>query len=388
MKTDRIIGKMNIRRQGMQQEVSLIALYLPQFHEVEENSLWWGEGFTDWVSVKNAKPYFPGHKQPRIPYKSEYYNLLEKRVMERQVKMAQKAGITGFCFYHYWFNGRKILEKPIENYLNWTDLSEKFCLSWANEPWIRTWSNVDGNDWNPLGDQLNVKNGHSVLIEQEYGKQEQWKEHFDYLLPFFRDNRYIKIDGKPLFVIYRPDIIPCLNHMVRYWRRLARECGFKGLYVLVTNPLAEYENIADGILLYEPGYTIHHELQKKQMTSTEVPQRIKYSEIWRKILLRRKKARQPIFLGAFTGYDDSPRRGKDSIVVIGSTPEKFALCLRLLLQKIRGKRYGKYIFLMAWNEWGEGAYLEPDEENGYAYLKACRWALRGGMSDGKTVGKC
>ena len=105
--------------------------------------------------------------------------------------MAQKAGIEGFCFYHYWFNGRKILERPVENYLNWKDMKQKYCLSWANEPWIRTWSNVDGNDWNPLGDQLNSDRGQSVLIEQEYGGQKQWKEHFDYLLPFFRDCRYI-----------------------------------------------------------------------------------------------------------------------------------------------------------------------------------------------------
>ncbi len=361
----------------MCEKASLIALYLPQFHEVKENSMWWGEGFTDWISVQNAKPCFAGHSQPRIPYRSDYYNLLDKKVMKRQVNMAQKAGIEGFCFYHYWFNGRKILERPVENYLNWKDMKQKYCLSWANEPWIRTWSNVDGNDWNPLGDQLNSDRGQSVLIEQEYGGQKQWKEHFDYLLPFFRDCRYIKIDNKPVFIIYRADIIPCFIRMVRYWKNLARENGFKGLYVMVTNSQKEYGQTIDGILRYEPGYTFHNELNKKDATRNRKPEIYNYDMIWRNILVRRKSSSVPVFLGAFTGYDDSPRRGKEGCIVLGGTPRKFGLYLKLLLSKSKNKKYGRYIFVTAWNEWGEGAYLEPDEENRYAYLKACRWAING-----------
>ena len=361
----------------MGEKASLIAFYLPQFHEVEENNMWWGKGFTDWVSVKDAKPFFPGHDQPKVPYKSDYYDLLEKRVMERQVRMAHKAGIAGFCFYHYWFNGRKILEKPVENYLQWTDLRQKFCLSWDNAPWIRTWSNIDGNDWNPIGDQLSEKTEQSVLIEQEYGNKEQWKQHFDYLLPFFSDQRYIKINGKPVFIIYRPDIIPCFDRMMRCWKELAKKSGFKGLYIIVTNPRSDYERIADGVLLYEPGYTWNNEIVTRQTIDNSGPVLYEFDEIWRKILLRRNKCKLPFFLGAFAGYDDSPRRGKDSCVVLNSTAQKFALYLKLLLKKSESNKYGSYIFITAWNEWGEGAYLEPDEQNGYNYLNACRWAVKG-----------
>lgn len=359
----------------MRKKASLIALYLPQYHEVRENSLWWGEGFTDWISVKNAEPCFLGHNQPKIPYKSEYYNLMEKRVMERQVNMSLKAGIEGFCFYHYWFNGKKILEKPVENYLKWTDLNQKFCLSWANESWIRTWSNIDGNDWNPLGDQKECSNREqSVLIEQKYGNHQQWKEHFEYLLPFFLDRRYIRIDGKPVLLIYRPDIIPCLCQMTRYWKSLARKSGLKGLYIIVTNPSGEYSRIADGVLLYEPGYTFRNGLQQIQGNKTK-PELYDFCKIWREILLRRKKCSLPVFLGAFAGYDDTPRRGKNGTVVVNNTPQKFARYLKLLLKKSERREYGKYIFVTAWNEWGEGAYLEPDEQNGFRYLGACKWAL-------------
>ena len=166
----------------MKDQTSLIAFYLPQYHEIKENSMWWGDGFTDWVSVQNAKPCFEGHIQPKIPYKSRYYNLLEKKVMERQVRMSQMAGISGFCFYHYWFDGKKLLEKPVENYLKWKDLKQNYCLSWANESWIRTWSNIDGNDWNPIGDFKCANKERSILIEQKYGGNTQWKEHFEYLL--------------------------------------------------------------------------------------------------------------------------------------------------------------------------------------------------------------
>lgn len=361
----------------MGEKTSLIAFYLPQFHEVKENSEWWGKGFTDWVSVKNAYSLYPGHNQPRVPYKSDYYNLLEKRVMKRQVEMARKAGIEGFCFYHYWFGGRKILEKPVENYLRWTDLKQKFCLSWDNAPWIRTWSNIDGNDWNPLGDQWSKKKGQSVLIEQEYGGREQWKQHFDYLLPYFLDQRYIKIDGKPIFIIYRPDIIPCFGGMIRCWRKLAKESGLKGLYIIVTNPQGDYEHSADGVLLYEPGYTWNNEVVNQQIIDNIGPVLYKFDTIWRKILFRKNKNKLPVFLGAFVGFDDTPRRGRNGCVVINNTVQKFAWYLRLLLKKSKGRKYGKYIFITAWNEWGEGAYLEPDEQNRYNYLKACRWALKG-----------
>lgn len=361
----------------MKKKASLIALYLPQFHETVENNLWWGNGFTDWDSVRNAKSYFRGHNQPRAPKNLDYYNLLDKRVMERQVNLSRKAGIEGFCFYHYWFGGKKLLEKPVENYLKWKDLKQNYCLSWANDSWVRSWSNIAGNDWNPVGDQNINDKKQSILIEQIYGGCVQWKEHFDYLLPFFRDERYIKIDGKPIFLVYRPDIIPCFHQMMRFWKRLAKENGLNGLYVIVTNPTKKYEKTADGIMIYEPGYTMRNEANSLKNRGDEHLRIYDYSEVWWKILIRKNKYSKPVYLGAFVDYDDSPRRGReDSDVMINITPQKFAVYMRLLLKKSKKKKYGNYIFVMAWNEWGEGAYLEADEQNGYQFLSACKWAVK------------
>ena len=158
-------------------------------------------------------------------------------------------------------------------------------------------------------------------------------------------------------------------------KNLARENGFKGLYIMVTNSIKEYGQAIDGILRYEPGYTLHNELNRKDGTRNRKPEIYNYDMIWRNILVRRKSGGAHVFLGAFTDYDDSPRRGKEGCIVLGGTPRKFGFYLRLLLLKSKNRKYGRYIFITAWNEWGEGAYLEPDEENRYAYLKACRWAM-------------
>ncbi|RRQ78488.1 glycoside hydrolase family 99-like domain-containing protein, partial [Enterococcus faecium] len=191
----------------------VIAFYLPQFHEIPENNEWWGEGFTEWTNVKTARPLYSGHYQPREPINDNYYDLLNDDVKEWQVSIAKKNGIYGFCFYHYWFDGKMLLEKPVEQFLKNKNLDINFCLSWANEPWTKAW--VSKND--------------SILIEQNYGNEENWEKHFDYLLPFFKDSRYICNDGKPLFVIYRPEQIGCLNEMLDYWQILAKKNGLAGI---------------------------------------------------------------------------------------------------------------------------------------------------------------
>lgn len=168
-------------------KVKFIAFYLPQFHEIEENNKWWGKGYTEWTSVMAALPLYRGHEQPRVPYRNNYYNLLNKDIMMWQSKISMQAGINGFCFYHYWFKGKKVLEKPIENYLKWKDIPQQFCLSWANDSWVRSWSNVQGTIWNSkIEKDVNVDHqNNGLLIEQDYGDQNVWKEHFDYLIEFF-----------------------------------------------------------------------------------------------------------------------------------------------------------------------------------------------------------
>ena len=193
--------------------MKVIAWYLPQFHEIPENNEWWGTGFTEWVNVKKAKPLEEGHNQPRIPLNDRYYDLSDVSVQKWQIETAKKYGVYGFCMHHYWFDGKLLLEKPIEQYLKNKGLDFPFCICWANEHWTNRW--IAGNE--------------KILIEQKYGNKKEWKDHFEYLLPFFRDERYIRIDGKPFMVIYRPELIDCINEMLDYWQKLAKMSGLPGI---------------------------------------------------------------------------------------------------------------------------------------------------------------
>ena len=225
--------------------MKIIAMYLPQFHRTPENDEWWGEGFTEWTAVRNAKPLFEGHSQPQAPLDEKYYNLLEKNTMIWQSELMHKYGVDGMCIYHYWFkDGRKILEKPVENLLQWKDIDMPYCLCWANETWARSWSGLKGkNTWADKFEQKN-ENSKDILLEQKYGTEEAWEEHFEYFYKFFCDERYIKIDGKPLLLIYKINTIARLDDMILLWRELAREKGFPDIYVVG----AEAENVPDGIL--------------------------------------------------------------------------------------------------------------------------------------------
>ena len=193
--------------------MKIIAFYLPQFHNIPENDEWWGDGFTEWVNVKKAKPMYEGHKQPREPLNDNYYDLLDDDVKIWQAKIAKEHGVYGFCYYHYWFNGKMLLEKPMEQMLANPKVDIPFCICWANEPWTKAWVNEEKK----------------VLIPQFYGEKAEWKDHFDYLLPFLKDDRYIKKDGKPLFVMYRPNVMDCVKKMMEYWNELAQEAGLPGI---------------------------------------------------------------------------------------------------------------------------------------------------------------
>jgi lipopolysaccharide biosynthesis protein len=175
-------------------KIRSIAIHLPQYHTIPENDEWWGEGFTEWTNVKKAKPLFEGHHQPHVPLSNNYYDLSENKALCKQAELAKKYGIDGFCFYHYWFNGKKLLEKPLEQMLERGTPDFPFMLCWANENWTRTWDGMDKH----------------ILMKQEYGFEDD-EAHFDYLLPFFKDDRYIKIDGKPVFLVYRTELFPDIN---------------------------------------------------------------------------------------------------------------------------------------------------------------------------------
>lgn len=373
-----------------------IAFYLPQFHETEENNRWWGKGFTEWTSVRKAKALYAGHRQPRAPLDQNYYNLLEKDTMRWQADLAKQYRIYGFCMYHYYFkDGKKLLEKPAENLLRWKEIDIHFCFSWANEPWIRTWSNLEGNDWNEIRDKelmASDQKGESVLMEQDYGNREDWKEHFAYLLPFFKDERYIKIDEMPVFLIYKAQNIECLDAMLAYWDELARQNGFGGLYVLSTNCMISDCKFVKGMVRYEPSYTrlFHMKLKsawecyfggiEKRITGRHL-RRFDFARVWKRIISSYNKE-DNIFPGAYVGYDDTPRRGGNGEVHLGAKPDVFGAYFKELVKKC-GNDQKDYIFITAWNEWAEGAYMEPDETYACQWLDEIRKAVEEEENDKK-----
>lgn len=359
----------------------IIANYLPQFHQIHENDLWWGDGYTDWVSVKNSKPLFDGHRQPRVPLDG-YYDLSNKDVLKRQAELANKYKVDGFGIYHYWFSSRQnLLTKPAEIILENKDINISYMFIWDNASWKRTWSNVKyfAHDWTSLYEndsnvQNNDKNG--MLAELEYGDEKEWEKHFEFLLPYFSDSRYIKINGKPVFTIFhQTNKAGILCKMFSLWNRLAQKNGFPGIYIIgKTN--AFNLRIANEEFNYQPAWdgwdskTLCSKLKHKILP--EKKHYFDYDKIWCNIIKNAKKnARKKINFGAFVDFDDSPRRGENRTVVLGGTPEKFEHYFTELL-KISNEYNKKFLFLTAWNEWGEGAYLEPDTDYKYEWLEAVR----------------
>lgn len=349
-----------------------IAIYLPQFHRLPENDEWWGEGYTEWTAVRSAEKLFSEHNQPREPLNDYYYDLMKKETMKWQADLAKRYGIFGFCFYHYYFkNGRKILEKPAENLLRWKELDMPFCFCWANPAWARTWSKLTrANAWTEKFEETRP-GGSGILLEQGYGREQDWEEHFKYLLPFFKDSRYLKIDNRPIFIIYMPDDIPVLNDMLLLWNELAVKEGFPGIYSIAVDSL-EHKEVSAALLLgpkpyqyanvigQEAGEELHGQIWGKN-----------YEDVWRNAVSCNVTGMDKIYYGGFVDYDDSPRRGIQGTFMVNANPELFEKYMYALA--VKNMALGnELLFINAWNEWGEGNYLEPDKKNGYAYLEAVR----------------
>ncbi len=351
-------------------------MYLPQFHRTKENDEWWGEGFTDWVSAKNAKPLFDGHNQPHIPLNNNYYNLLDKKTMQWQAELAKKYSLHGFCFYHYWFkDGRMILEKPAENLLKWKDVDINFCFSWDSNAWANTWSRVNfAYSWTSQQEKSDErKNGSEFLIEQNFGRTDYWKKHFDYLLPFFLDNRYIKISNKPVFLFYAAQNVYCLDDMLEFWEKLAKQHGLDGIYSIVTNENEKNWDNVCASLKQSPGYIMPEMVLRKENIFINRVQTFDYTKLCELSLCANFDDYDKAYFGATVGYDDTPRRTNGSII-LGVTPQNYEK--NLIQAMCKNHHYGnEFQFINAWNEWGEGMHLEPDTVNGYAYLEATKNAL-------------
>lgn len=358
-------------------DTKIMCFYLPQFHATEDNNKWWGEGYTEWVAVKNSKPLFDGHEQPRVPKDNRYYDLSDEtaETLKWQAELAKKYGIYGFCIYHYWFAGKKELEKPVDILRAHKEIDIHYTLCWDSATWKRTW----------YTDQFEQE----ILVEQNYGDEEMWKRHFYDLLPDFLDERYIKIDNKPVFHIYHAYIIPCLTEMKQCWDRLAKENGFDGIYLVLGD--VEYRSderlltTADAFYNFEPTHAFYESQKKwygiytvaragivkrinKWFGKNYLPDKRQAKGIYDIIKRLDRNPSKKTFLGVFCDYDDTPRRQLKGAVYVNNHVGYFKDCLEAQYQE-SCRRNNEFLYINAWNEWGESAYLEPDEKNGYQYLE-------------------
>ncbi len=354
----------------MDKRLNSMAMYLPQFHRVPENDKWWGEGFTDWTTVKAAEKLFDGHEQPRVPLDGNYYNLLDKKTLVWQAELAQKYGVDAFCFYHYYFSdGKKILEKPMENLLAWKDINISYCCCWANQTWARTWSKLyEANAWSEKFEP-NEDGTNPVLLKQEYGGRLEWEKHFSYLLPFFLDERYVKIDNKPVFLIYMPEDISELAEMLECWNALILKHNFDGIYVIGVNSIKLLPGISARLFQGPNAYRLPliagrtvKEIWKNGVNIYD------YQDCWKNAVNLRNADHLKTYYGGFVDYDNTPRKGKLGVSAGGVSPDSFGENLYKLAIKniVLGN---EWLFINAWNEWGEGNYLEPDEKNKFQFLE-------------------
>ena len=346
-------------------QIKYIAFYLPQFHQIPENDEWWGEGFTEWTNVKKAKPLFKGHYQPHIPTELGYYNLLSSQTLIEQAKLASEYGIYGFCYWHYWFgNGKQLLEKPSQLYLDSGEPNFPICFAWANQTWTGIWHGL----------------GNKVLAEQIYAGEEDDKAHFYSVLPFFTDSRYMRKDDKPVFIIYRPFDHPYLDQFIELWQKLSIKNGLKGIYFLGISyqRTHEFKNL-DGLIFHDSygrgKLTIGDKFFKKLTSQypNEWFNKIKYGchrQSYQSLIERigKEPLTDDMFPTIFTGWDNTPRSGKQGRVFDDYKPELLGLYVQKIKQLI-ADREETFCFIKSWNEWAEGNYLEPEQRYGRAFLE-------------------
>lgn len=377
----------------------IIALYLPQFHPIPENDEWWGPGFTEWTNVVKAKPLFRGHIQPRIPADLGFYDLRLPETREYQAQLAREAGIEGFCYYHYWFgNGRQLLERPFNEVLASGKPDFPFCLCWANHTWSNsTWQRKSGQKSN-------------ILIEQQYPGKEDDMAHFNSLLPAFMDKRYIKIDGCPVFVLWEPRDHPHVEQWIKTWRELARQNGLPGLFLIgMTHSTLAFKQDENGIRtrvipnlesskdvfqdILDMGFDAVNSYGKRRgemlkdgkylnliktalrRVGFPVGRRFDYSQTVRHFFAP-EDSWDNVYPTILPQWDRTPRKAAWDGIYTGANPKAFEQHILHAMDIIKDKTpEHKVIFMKSWNEWGEGNYVEPDEEFGHGWLQAIRNAI-------------
>lgn len=355
----------------------VIAFYLPQYHEVEENNQWFGKGFTEWTNVRKAKPLFEGHYQPVVPGELGYYDLMNPEVRKRQSVLAHEAGVSAFCYYHYWFgHGKQLLEKPLEEVVRLGEPDMPFCLCWANHRWLKkTW-----NAETSMLDQV-------PLLDIDYGDEADWRLHFDTLLPMFQDPRYYKIDGRPVFVLYRIQDIPDVDRFKACWDQWLPS-GFYWLNYIddeakLKDPI---QNSCEAkILMLKDNMTsiginniflrkLSRYLRGLISQWTHRSMNIFSYEKNRHKLVSPLFAREDVIPTLIPNWDNTARRQEGATVLHGACPEQFYLHCKETFAFLKNKK-NKVVFLKSWNEWGEGNYMEPDNRYGRGWMEALRKAL-------------
>jgi hypothetical protein len=361
--------------------VRVIAFYLPQFHPIKENDEHWGKGFTEWTNVGKAKPLFHGHYQPRVPADLGYYDLRVPEVREAQAEMARNAGIEGFMYWHYWFgNNKRLLERPFTEVLQSGKPDYPFCLGWANHSWTT-------KTWTTLKQFQNT----SVIVEQLYPGEEDYINHFNSVLPAFKDKRYLRYEEEPIFLLYDPLAVPDIKEFIQLWKNLAIKNGLKGIHFvgLANGWIENSKKVLDvGFDAVAQSNLWHAESKVKgkywkilknifrQNFNIMSFDKYHYKDII-KYLITEWDYKENVYPSAIPQWDRSPRSGKRAVIYYGSTPLLFKKHLQGVMQAIENKAdKNKIIFLRSWNEWGEGNYIEPDLKYGSKYIDALKEELQ------------
>jgi len=366
--------------------IQFLAYYLPQYHPIPENDIWWGKGFTEWTNVAKSKPLFKGHYQPILPGELGFYDLRVPEVQEQQAQLAKEYGIDGFVYYQYWFGRDKmLLEKPAEAMIENKRIDIPFCFCWANETWKGIWHGLD----NP-----------NILIEQTYDGQKGYELYFDYLLTFFKDERYIKIDNKPMFHVYRFDDIPDADQFIMLFNNLAIANGFDGIYFVATlgsDTILKNENVYGKV-----GIEVFHKMRYKKGFLFEdvrylgwLERKIKVKLGFTNLIGKRlkplifdyKKAvfhlnvifpHEKYIPCVFPNWDNSARSGKKSLIFANSNPESWKIHLEKAVKNLlNNPKNPQFVIIKSWNEWAEGNHLEPDLKYGLKWLQAVKKVKNG-----------
>ncbi len=343
----------------------VIAFYLTQFHPVAENDAWWGKGFTEWTNVTKAKPLFEGHDQPHLPTDFGFYDLRVRATRRDQIRIAKQFGIDGFCYHYYWFSGTRLLNQPLEDMLADPESDMPFSLCWANENWTRRWDAAE----------------HEVLIAQRYLPDDDLN-FIKSLIPFFSDPRYIRIDGKPFLIVYRPQHLPDARKTAVIWRDYCRSVGIREIHLCaaLTHGNEDYAQFGFDSGVEFPPHNLNCQNVANQISFYE-PFRgsvVTYQEIARDYV-KRQYRNNNVFKSVFPSWDNTPRTGNRGVIVLGSTPANYeywlAETIRNTMQNYPNQE--RLVFINAWNEWAEGCHLEPDRRYQHQFLEATLRAKNG-----------